>query len=195
MTRTPTALIVYESMFDNTATVAEAVARGLRGSGMAAHAVPVTSLAATGPVRVDLLVVGAPTHAFGLSRAATRADAVRQGAAPGRAAIGIREWIPGAAPHRFGTERLAVFDTRAARVRRSPLAAGRTAVRLLRRRGFHLLLAPAAFLVENVPGPLCEGEEERAEEWGRTVGAACREQLSLHLGAGPEHRDLWHPDL
>ncbi|MCX6399183.1 MAG: hypothetical protein NTX33_04525 [Propionibacteriales bacterium] len=175
------ALVVYESMFDNTAHVAEAVARGLERAGFEALAVPVTSLAASGPIRVDLLAVGAPTHAFTLSRRQSRADAARQGAPAGRVAIGLRDWIAGVTPPRFGTDRLVVFDTRVTRVRRLPLAAGVTAARLLRRRGFRLLRKPVAFLVEETAGPLSEGEVARAERWGQMMGAACRDDLAASV--------------
>lgn len=172
------ALVVYESMFDNTAHVAHAIARGLKRAGFEAHAVPVNSLAASGPIRVDLLAVGAPTHAFTLSRRQSRADAARQGAPESRVSIGLRDWIPAVSPDRFGTERLVVFDTRVGRVRRLPLAAGVTAARLLRRRGFRLLRKPVAFVVEQTAGPLAEGEEARAERWGQMMGAACRDDLA-----------------
>ncbi|WP_435770859.1 flavodoxin family protein [Nocardioides sp. SYSU DS0651] len=175
--RSSTALVLYESMFDNTAFVADAVARGLGRAGYAVHCLPVSSLAATGPVDVDLIVLGAPTHAFSLSRPQTRADAVRQGAAPDRARIGAREWIAAVRPESFGTDRVAVFDTRVAKVRRLPLAAGATAGRLLRRRGFRLLRKPVAFLVEDTRGPLVAGELARAERWGQMVGAACRDEM------------------
>ena len=49
------ALVVYESLFDNIAQVAQAIVRGLQRAGFEAHSVPVTSLASTGPVQVDLL--------------------------------------------------------------------------------------------------------------------------------------------
>lgn len=173
----PSALVVYESMFDNTAQVAQAIVRGLRRAGFEAHSVPVTSLASTGPVHVDLVLLGAPTHAFSLSRPSTRDDAVRQGAAPDRARIGAREWITHIDSDRFGTNVVAVFDTRVTKVRRLPLAAGLTAARLLRRRGFHLLRKPVAFLVEGTRGPLMPGEDERAERWGQMIGAACLDEL------------------
>ncbi|TNM39681.1 hypothetical protein FHP29_12495 [Nocardioides albidus] len=173
----PSALVVYESLFDNTAQVAHAITRGLRDAGFEAHSVPVTSLASTGPVSVDLLLLGAPTHAFSLSRPASRAGAVRQGAPPDRARIGAREWISHVGPGRFGTTLAAVFDTRVARVRGWPLAAGTTAGRLLHRRGFRLLRKPAAFLVDGTQGPLLPGEEARAERWGQLIGAACRDEL------------------
>lgn len=173
----PSALVVYESLFDNTAQVAQAITRGLREAGFEAHSVPVTSLASTGPVQVDLLLLGAPTHAFSLSRPGSRADAVRQGAPPDRVKIGAREWISSIGPDRFGTSLAAVFDTRVAKVRRLPLAAGVTAARLLHRRGFRLLRKPVAFLVDGTRGPLVPGEEERAERWGRMLAAACLAEL------------------
>ena len=176
--RQPSALVVYESMFDNTTQTAEAVARGLRRAGFAAHAVPVTSLASTGPVDVDLLAVGAPTHGFTLSRRESRAEAVRQGADPDRAGIGLREWIAQAVPERYGTDRLVVFDTRVGRVRHLPLAAARTAGRLLHRRGFRLLRKPVGFAVDTVRGPLHDGELARAENWGRMVGSACLDEMA-----------------
>ncbi|GAA4098784.1 flavodoxin family protein [Nocardioides kongjuensis] len=173
----PSALVVYESLFDNTARVARAIVRGLRAAGFEAHSVPVTSVASTGPVDVDLLLLGAPTHAFSLSRPGSRADAVRQGAPPDRAKVGAREWIPLIGPDRFGTSLAAVFDTRAAKVRRWPLAAGTTAARLLHRRGFRLIRKPVAFLVDGTRGPLLSGEEERAERWGQMIGAACLAEI------------------
>lgn len=174
----PSALVVYESMFDNTAETAEAVVRGLRRAGFATHAVPVTSLASTGPVHVDLLVVGAPTHGFTLSRRESRAQAVRKGADPDRAGIGVREWIAQAVPQRYGTDRVVVFDTRVGRVRHLPLAAARTAARLLHRRGFRLMRKPAGFAVDHVHGPLHQGELARAENWGRMMGCACLDEMS-----------------
>lgn len=171
------ALVVHESMFDNTADLAEAVARGLRGVGFEAHCVSVRSSASLGPTAVDLVVLGAPTHAFSLSRTSTRADAVRQGAPADRAEPGAREWIAAARPDSFGTERIAVFDTRVSKVRRLPLAAGPTAAKLVRRQGFRLLRKPTAFLVEDTHGPLADGEVERAEAWGTMLGAACLQEL------------------
>lgn len=176
--RPPSALVVYESLFDNTAQAAEAVARGLRRAGFATHAVPVTSLASTGPIDVDLLAVGAPTHGFTLSRRESRAEAVRRGADPDRASIGLREWIAQAAPQRYGTDRTVVFDTRGSRVRSLPLAAARTAARLLQRRGFRLMRKPTGFAVDHVRGPLHDGELARAENWGRMMGSACLDEMS-----------------
>jgi hypothetical protein len=79
-------------MFGNTARVAEAVARGLERGGYDVSLVDV-ALAPTGPRETDVVVVGAPTHGFSLSRPNTREDAVRRGADPAHAGTGVREWI------------------------------------------------------------------------------------------------------
>ena len=68
----PRALVVFESMFGNGHRVAELVAEGLREAGCEAEVTSVTR-AETAP-EVDLLVLGGPTHALGMSRAATRAS-------------------------------------------------------------------------------------------------------------------------
>jgi hypothetical protein len=112
------ALLVYESMFGNTEEVARAVAVGLaEGLDVEVHEVSTAPEQVTG--LVDLIVVGGPTHAFSLSRPATRADALAKGATRGERDIGVREWLTGlrARPH---LELMATFDTRTERVRRLP---------------------------------------------------------------------------
>jgi len=106
------ALVVYESMFGNTGEVAEAIAEGLR-THMSTDVVEVGHAGAAA-VDVDLLVVGAPTHALGLSRASTRAQAAAQaGGAVVSAGIGLREWLGGLAASRGIAA--AAFDTRLAK--------------------------------------------------------------------------------
>src|SRR4051812_12631729 len=85
------ALIVYESMFGNTKEIARGVADGL-GEVFEVSFAEVTSDPPV--VDVDLLVVGAPTHAFGLSRPRTRQDASRQGlVSPAVVKFGLREYL------------------------------------------------------------------------------------------------------
>jgi hypothetical protein len=161
------ALIVYESMFGNTRALANAVAEGV-----AAWAT--TTVVAVGEAPtviepdVDLLIVGGPIHALSLSRPATRADAVAQGAAPVTPVHrGIREWL---ADVRFaGDIAVAAFDTRAGHV---PGSAARAALRRLRRRGGTPVGPAASFAVAAVPGPLVDGEVERARDWGASLATA-----------------------
>src|SRR3954451_22153506 len=87
------ALVVYESMFGNTEKIAGAITHGLQLEGVDCGLVEARSAPTGLPADLDLLVVGGPPHAFSMSRASTRADAVRQGAPAERGATGIREWL------------------------------------------------------------------------------------------------------
>jgi Flavodoxin domain len=175
--RTMRALVVYESMFGNTADVARAVADGLRSEGAEVTATEVHGAAAVDAADFDLLVVGAPTHAFSLSRPATRADAVRQGASA-EADIGLREWLATLRPQEGSQHRLAAaFDTRVTKVRRLPMAAANRAARELGNHGYDLILRPTPFLVLDTQGPLAPDELDRARIWGRLVATTARERL------------------
>ena len=61
------ARVVYESMFGNTQAIAQAVADGLAES-MSVDLEEIGSAATDVAADVGLLVVGGPTHAFGMSR-------------------------------------------------------------------------------------------------------------------------------
>lgn len=171
-------LIVVESMFGNTELLARAVKEGVELAGGQATVRDVRDMSSTPAPDCDLLVVGAPTHAFSLSRRRTRADAVRQGAEAARAGIGVREWLPtldSAFRTRTGRPPVAVFDSRVSSVRRFPGSAARRAGSLLRALGLTLVTDPLSFYVVDVKGPLADGEEARARAWGarlaHTIGA------------------------
>ncbi len=166
----PRAWVVYESMFGNTEDVAHAIADGLQEVGYDVTCAGVASAPHDAPLEGDLLVLGAPTHAFSLSRPNTRGDAVRQGATTERPDIGLREWLTDLDPGQHPEVPVAVFDTRASKVRRLPMAASRAAARILRRKGLRLTTKPQAFLVEDVAGPLVAGELAGAKAWGRALG-------------------------
>jgi Flavodoxin domain len=161
------ALVVFESMFGNTERIARAVAEGLAENGADVEVQPV---ATAGPVvGYDLVVLGAPTHAFSLSRASTRADAVRQGADPSRAGTsGVREWLD-ELPESGPSPRFAVFDSRADKARHLPGSAARRTARTLRSAHHPVAGRPTSFYVHDVAGPLLDGEEDRARAWARAL--------------------------
>ena len=158
-------LIVYESMWGNTRTVAEAVAEGFGSDGRVVRAAdaPVPL-----PADVDLLVLGAPTHAFSLPRASTRRDAAAKGA-PGETESGVREWLGRleASDH----VDVATFDTRVGSVRHLPGSAARAAGKAVRRHHLGRLVGTVSFYVDDMAGPLAEGEVDRARAWGQLLGA------------------------
>jgi hypothetical protein len=164
------ALLVYESMFGNTEKVARAVAEGMQ-THMDVDVVGVGDAPTPVLDHVDVLVVGGPTHAFSMTRANTRSDAARQGAhAP--TGVGIREWIDGLrdGPH---SELVAAFDTRVRKVRHLPGSAARSATKALHRHGYRIVVRPESFYVDDVSGPLFDGELERARAWGEQLGTIC----------------------
>ncbi|HWD77380.1 MAG TPA: flavodoxin/nitric oxide synthase [Kribbella sp.] len=164
------ALIVYESMFGNTARIALAIRDGLREY-VVAEAVPVNRAPDVVPDGVRLVVVGGPTHAFSLSRPSTREEAGKQGDLVTPVEVGIREWLA-ALEHATGARapRVATFDTRIARVRRLPGSAARSAAKLLRRMGYRLLTTSESFFVNETTGPIKDIELERARRWGTELG-------------------------
>lgn len=161
------AAVVYESMFGNTKLIAEAVAGGL-----SRFLEVETFEVGEAPVLsddVELVVVGGPTHAFGMSRPNTRKSAADQaeGDLVSRG-IGIREWIEGLTrPTR--PVAAATFDTKVDRPR-FPGSAAASAHKHLRRTGFRVPVPPETFYVDGSIGPLLEGEYERAHLWGEDLG-------------------------
>jgi hypothetical protein len=180
------ALVVYESFFGNTESIARAVASGLRLEGLDAIDRDVSDVHDLMPGGYDLLVAGGPTHAFALSRPRTRDDAVARGGDSSYSGRGLREWLSDI-PNQSGTRLAAAFDTRVSTVRRLPMSAARSAAHLLRQRGFTLVARPAGFVVLDVEGPLEQSELERAVTWGRTVGCAAQDRMA----AGEERGQRW----
>jgi flavodoxin len=164
------ALVVYESLWGNTEEVARAVADGLAVAAEV-RVVEVRDAPTAVADDVDLVVAGGPTHAFSMTRANTRADALRQGATHEPGLVGLREWLA-ELPTGHGTTPIATFDTRVGKVRHLPGSAARSAARAARRHGFRAAAPPHSFYVEDTPGPLLEGEIDRARTWGRELAEA-----------------------
>lgn len=158
-------LVVYESWFGNTRQVAEQIADALAAAGE----VQVVSVDDPLPplAHLDLLVVGAPTHVHGLSGRRSREAALEQRGGEGEIGVGMRGWLEELPL--VGRPLVAVFDTRA---HRSELLVGSAAhgiAHRIRKHGYRLATEPESFFVEGTPGPLEEGELERAAEWGRSL--------------------------
>lgn len=171
------ALIIYESMYGNTHAVAEAVAAGLRSAGEV-KVVPAAQAEQADMANVDLLVLGAPTHAHGLPRRSSRKSAAKAAkSSDGRRTLdpdmdeehGIRtilDELPG--PDTALPQKAAAFDTRLSGPVLFTGSAGRTLAKSLRRHGYKGAASPASFLVDR-QDHLLAGEIDRAEEWGRTL--------------------------
>ena len=171
------ALVVYESVYGNTRTVAEAIAEGLDSLGLV-ETKSVYDTADSDPDEVDLLVVGGPTHMHGLTSSLSRRLAIQAGEEDGveiepgaRNQRGLRQWLA----ERSGEGRkAAAFDTR---LDRSPALTGVAARGIARRLhggGYELVAKPESFLVEDAEGPLAPGELERARAWGAKLAATAQ---------------------
>jgi flavodoxin len=156
-------LVVFDSLFGNTETVARAVAEALGAFGES-RAVRVAEIEPWHLQGIELLVVGSPTQKF-------RPTAATQG------------WLRGLPPGALDGVRVAAFDTRidvdsvgnrllSTLVGWFGYAAEPIEKRLLRVGGAHAG-PPAGFIVEDKQGPLREGESARARAW------------ALELASGP----------
>jgi len=175
------ALVLFESFFGNTERVAQAVAAGLRLEDWSVTILDVSEVSDTSLDGVDLLIVGAPTHAFSLSRTTTRTEAVARGGRASYAGRGMREWLDGLDTAQ-GVRLAAAFDTRVSKVRHLPASAARRTARILRGKDYHLVLTPHGFVVRDVEGPLESHQVEDAVAWGRAAAREAQQaRAALHI--------------
>jgi len=168
-------VIVYESMYGNTHAVATAIADGMRG-GPDVTVVQVAEATSDLVAAADLLVIGGPTHAHGMSSSYSRADAIETAgkdedlhlddAAYGP---GLRGWFDELADG--GQRRCAAFDTRFDGPVVLTGRASRGIERRLHRHGYESLVAPESFLVDK-GNHLIDGELDRAMAWGSELAQA-----------------------
>ncbi len=143
-------IVVYDSKFGNTKHLAEVIGQELAAHGPAR--VVAVDQASGGLGTADLLVVGGPTHAHGIS-------------APMRLFLdSLKASTPGVVA--------AAFDTR---YRMSPILSGSAAkaiAKQLSRLKFKPASRPESFFVTRGEVHLEEGELERATAWARALVAA-----------------------
>jgi len=163
------ALVVYESLWGNTAAIAAAIAEGL---GPEARAL--STAGAVGPVLadVDLIVAGSPVLAFKLPsekiRESLRATPPGAPAPADLSHPSMSSWLE-ALPAGHG--RAAAFDTQV----RGPFGSAAPAIsKALEHAGYQSTAKPAGFIVAGKYGPLREGELERARAWGEELGREMR---------------------
>jgi len=155
------AVVVYESLWGNTAAIARAIAQGI---GPGARAVSTSEAAEVLADDVDLIIAGAPLLGFTLPTDAMRASiSTSEAKAPTPADLShpAMRSLLSALPQ--GTGRCAAFETR---IWWSPGSAAKQIARELEAHGYQLAAAPAKFKVTGRYGPLKAGELERAREWG-----------------------------
>jgi hypothetical protein len=161
------AVVVYESLWGNTAAVASAIGEGI-GPGTG-----VLSTAEASPEALegaDLIVAGSPVLAFKLPTEKIR-EGLRKtpGDAPRPADLShpsMHSWLEGLPT---GTAWSAAFDTQV----KGPWGkAAPTIGKGLERAGHRSIAKPAGFIMAGKYGPPREGELERAREWGAALAQA-----------------------
>ena len=168
------AFVVYESLYGNTRRIAEAIVEGLQTS-VPAEAVLVGDARPALIDEASLVVVGAPTHAWGLSRRRTRQvaadDVAKRSGVIERSALemGVRDWLRDIEGN---SHRSAAFDTRLDKPRVLTGSTMRAIERGLLAAHFTIFSRPRSFVVTGSTGPLAAGELERAREWGKEMGQA-----------------------
>ena len=154
------AMVVYDSMYGNTAKIAEAIGEAL-GREEDVEVVRVGEAKPDQLAGVTLLIVGSPTQRFSPTGATTQ----------------FLKAIP-----KDGLEvvKVAAFDTRFTESEIEKIRilaffvsifgyAAKPIADRLQKKGGELAVPPAEFYVGDTEGPLLEGEFERAAEWGRGI--------------------------
>ena len=159
------AVVVYESIWGNTAAVARAIAEGM---GPGVPALSTAEAVGEAIAEVDLIVAGAPVLGFKLPTQKMR-DGIRADKKTPPADLSqpmLRTWLD-ALPAGHG--RGAAFDTQV----RGPF--GKAAPEIAKRlaeKGYQALAKPVGFTVTGTYGPLKDGELERARAWGAELARA-----------------------
>jgi hypothetical protein len=157
------AVVVYESLWGNTAAIARAIAEGL---GDGATALSTSEAAGAAIDGVDLIVAGAPLLGFSLPTEQMRDGIARTppaGPAPDLSSPSMRAWMAGLRSGRAG---FAAFETR---IWWSPGSAPKHIAAALTAKGYHQVALPEKFMVTGRTGPLKDGELDRARAWGASL--------------------------
>lgn len=140
------AMVVYDSAYGNTKSVAEAIAGSLEE--LQATSVPVADFTPGSLAAGDLLVVGSPINGWRPTpKIATLLSALGNGSLHGVKA--------------------AAFDTRVRMFIHGDAA--KKITHALKAGGADIIAKPMPFYVKGSEGPLRDGEIEKAEGWARTL--------------------------
>jgi hypothetical protein len=161
------AIVVYESLWGNTAAIARAIAEGI---GPEAQALSTAEASGAAIADADLIVAGAPVIGFRLpsdkTRENIRADSANAPAPPDLSHPSMRAWLD-ALPK--GRGRAAAFETR---IWWSPGGATAAIAGGLEDAGYRPVAQAHRFIVKGKYGPLRDGELERARLWGAELAQA-----------------------
>jgi len=163
------AIVVYESLWGNTAAVAKAIAEGIGSGTQALSTAEATAAAVAG---ADLLVVGSPVFGFSMPGdmilKSIKTNQAQYKKAPDLSQPSMSSWLS-KLPR--GSGRGAAFETR---IWWSPRGATGGIENGLARAGYARLAKPMRFIVEGAEGPLRDCELEKAKAWGVELAQALK---------------------
>lgn len=157
------ALVVYDSVYGNTAKIAEAIGQAL-GAGAEVQMVRAAEARLEMLAGVKLLLVGSPTQKFTMLPA-------------------TRRFLKSIPAGKLAGVKVAAFDTRMTQADVDKVKilavfvklfgyAAEPIGKLLQKAGGAAAIAPAGFFVLGTEGPLLDGELERAAGWAHKILAA-----------------------
>ncbi|HEU5227246.1 MAG TPA: flavodoxin domain-containing protein [Ktedonobacteraceae bacterium] len=142
-------LVIYDSEYGNTQQIAQAIAEAFKEHG-SVQLIAATEASMPSLQGVDLLVIGGPTQAHGLSPTLHT----------------LLDKLPDQLLHGLP---VASFDTRFRMAAVISGSAGRAIAHKLEREKAKLLVPAKSFFVTSREGPLEEGELENAARWVKTI--------------------------
>jgi hypothetical protein len=170
------AVVVYESLWGNTAAIARAIAEGI---GSDARALSTSQASGQAIAGADLIVAGAPLIGFRLptdsARRSIGQDRKHAQRPPDLSQPSLRSWLA-ALPK--GSGRSAAFETR---IKWSPGSATGAIAKRLQGVGYRRIAKDQRFIVKGTYGPLQHGEMERAKAWGSELARLCKAGRAHHL--------------
>ena len=169
MVKAMKAVVVYESLWGNTAAIARAIADGI---GPEARVLSTSQASGEAMACVNLIVAGAPVLAFRLPteqiRKSIGKDPKHSNRPPDLSQPPLRSWLAAISK---GNGRFAAFETG---FKRSPGSATGAITNSLKRAGHQPVAKDKRFLVKGTYGPLADGEAERAKAWGTELARLIR---------------------
>jgi flavorubredoxin len=146
------ALVVYDTKTGMTEKIAMAIATGIKDSGMEVSTKRAEEVSEEDFRNAEVWVIGAPTHVGGPTGPAKRA---------------LKSAIKAGASGKKGT----AFDTRFANINKG---ATDKLSKLMKEAGMQMVVEPQWFVVTGMKGPLADGEEAKAKEFGAKIASASR---------------------
>ena len=142
------AVIIYDTKFGNTEKVARALAKGMKKQGVNVDCIKIGEVDISKLDDYDLLAIGGPTHAFGLSKP-------------------MKDFLQELENVNIRSKRAFAFDTKY----KSRLAgsAGKRIEKKLKKLGMSIVKSLVSAIVKGGEGPLEDGVEETFKQIGADI--------------------------